>query len=150
MQLVSDFMSRDVFAVGPDTSLETAARMLAQRRIGGAPVIDKGRVVGVISASDLVDPDTDVSGVPGYPLYYRVMDGLAEEIGDDVHVRPGRVSEIMTPSVVSIAGDATIVEAARRMLQLGVHRLLVLRGDNELAGVVTTVDLLRGFVHAAA
>ena len=146
MQRISDFMSRDVFAVSPDTSLETAARMLAQRRISGAPVIDKGRVVGVISASDLVDPDTDISGVPGYPLYYRVMDGLAEEIGDDVHVRPGRVSEIMTPSVVSIAGDATIVEGASRMLQLGVHRLLVLRGDNELAGVVTTVDLLRAFV----
>jgi CBS domain-containing protein len=145
-----DFMTRDVFAVGPDTSLETAARMLAQRRISGAPVIDNGRVVGVVSASDLVDPDADVSGIPGYPLYYRVMDGLAEEIGDDVRVRPGRVSEVMTTSVVSIAGDATIVEAANRMLQLGVHRLLVLRGDGELAGVVTTVDLLRAFVHAAA
>lgn len=66
MQQVMEFMSRDVFAVGPDTSLETAARLLAQRRISGAPVIDKGRVVGVISASDLVDPDCDVSGVPGY------------------------------------------------------------------------------------
>jgi len=147
MQQVMEFMSRDVYAVAPDTSLETAARMLAQRRISGAPVIESGRVVGVVSASDLVDPDTDVSGIPGHPLYYRVMDGLAEEIGDDVHVRPGRVSEVMTPTVVSIAADATIVEAGRRMLQLGVHRLLVLRGDNELAGVVTTVDLLRAFVE---
>lgn len=150
MQQVMEFMSRDVFAVGPETSLDTAARMLGQRRISGAPVIDNGHVVGVISASDLVDPDTDVSGVPGYPLYYRVIDGLAEEIGDHVHVRPGRVKEIMTPTVVSIAADATILEAASRMLQLGVHRLLVLQGDNELAGVITTVDLLRAFVQARA
>lgn len=147
MNRVMDVMTTDVFAVSPDTSLETAARLLAQKRISGAPVLDKGRVVGVVSASDLVDPDADVGGVPGYPLYYRVTDGLAEEIGDHVRVRPGRVTEVMTHAVVSIAADATIADAASRMLQLGVHRLLVVRGDDELAGVVTTVDLLRGFVR---
>ena len=147
MQRVMDVMTRDVFAVAPDTSLETAARMLAQRRISGAPVIANGRVVGVISATDLVDPDTDVSGIPGLPLYYRVMDGLAEEIDDDVRIRRGRVTEIMTRSVVSIAGEATIVEAAAQMLKLDVHRLLVVRENDELVGVVSTVDLMRAFVQ---
>lgn len=147
---VMDVMTTDVFAVSPDTSLETAARLLAQKRISGAPVLDKGRVVGVVSASDLVDPDADIGGIPGYPLYYRVMDGLAEEIGDHVRVRSGRVTEVMTHAVVSIPAEATIVEAASRMLQLGVHRLLVVRGEDELAGVVSTVDLLRGFVRACS
>ena len=147
MQRVMDLMTRDVFAVSPDTSLETAARMLAQRRISGAPVIANGRVVGVISSSDLVDPDTDVSGIRGFPLYYRVTDGLAEEIGDHERVRPGRVSEVMTSSVISISGDATAVQASAKMLELGVHRLLVVKGDEELAGVVSTIDLLRAFVR---
>ena len=152
MQRVMDVMTRDVFAVAPDTSLETAARLLAQKRISGASVIANGRVVGVVSASDLVDPDTDTSGIPGYPLYYRVMDGLAEEIGDHVRIRPGRVTEVMTHAVVSIPAEASAVDAAARMLQLGVHRLLVVRGDDELVGVVTTVDVLRAFVrlHEAA
>jgi CBS domain-containing protein len=151
MTRVMDVMTTDVFAVSPDTSLETAARLLAQKRISGAPVIDeKGRVVGVVSASDLVDPDADVDGIPGFPLYYRVTDGLAQEIGDHVHVRAGRVTEVMTHAVMSIAADATVAEAASRMLQLGVHRLLVVRGDDELAGVVSTVDLLRGFVRMHA
>ena len=148
MQRVMDVMTRDVFAVAPDTSLETAARMLAQRRISGAPVISEGRrVVGVVSASDLVDPDNDAGEVEGYPLYYRVIDGLAQELGDHVQVRPGRVQDVMTAAVVSIAGDATVVEAGARMLSLGVHRLMVVHGDDELIGVVTTVDLLRAFVH---
>jgi len=146
MQCVKDIMTRDVFAVAPDTSLESAARMLAQRRISGAPVLENGRVVGVVSASDLVDPDADVSAMPGYPLYYRVMDGVIEELGDDVRIRPGRVVDAMTPSIVSIPADATIVEAAARMIQLGVHRLLVVRDGQQLAGVVSTLDLLRGFV----
>ena len=150
MQRVMDVMTRDVFAVAPDTSLETAARMLAQRRISGAPVLAGGRVVGVISASDLVDPDNDADDTPGYPLYYRVVDGLAEELGDHVRVRPGRVQDVMTAAVVSIAGDATVVEAGARMLALGVHRLIVVHGDDELMGVVTTVDLLRAFVHSHA
>jgi CBS domain-containing protein len=150
MQSVHDVMTRDVYAVSPDTSIETAARMLAQRRISGAPVIDRGRVVGVISAADLVDPDADISGVPGSPLYYRVSQGLAEEIGDHMRVRPGRVAEIMTRGTLTIAGDATLLEAAARMLELGVHRLLVVRADGELAGVVSTVDLLRGFVREHA
>jgi CBS domain-containing protein len=147
MKRVMDVMTREVFAVAPDTSLETAARLLAQKRVSGAPVISDGRVVGVVSASDLVDPDVDASAVPGYPLYYRVVDGLAEEIGDHVRLRPGCVRDIMTSGVISVPADATVVEAAARMLQLGVHRLIVVKGIDELAGVVSTVDLLRGFVH---
>jgi CBS domain-containing protein len=147
MQHVKDVMTTAVFAVSPDTSLETTARLLTQKRIGGAPVIENGRVVGVISASDLVDPDADVGDATGYPLYYRVIGGLAEELGDHVRIRPGRVTEVMTHAVISIPEDATVVEAAGRMLQLGVHRLVVVRGDDELAGVVSTIDLLGAFVR---
>lgn len=147
MQQVKDVMTTTVFAVSPDTSLETAARLLAQKRISGAPVIEGGRVVGVVSASDLLDPDGDVGEMAGHPLYYRVMDGLAEEMGEHVRVRPGRVTEVMTHAVISIPAEATIVEAASRMLHLGVHRLVVVRRDDELAGVVSTVDLLSGFVR---
>ena len=57
---VSDVMTHKVFAVSPDTSLETAARLFAQKRVSGVPVVDaSGEVVGVVSASDLNDPDRD-------------------------------------------------------------------------------------------
>lgn len=148
MQRVFDVMTRDVYAVAPDTSLETAARLLAQRRITGAPVISSGRhVTGMVSASDLADPDCDTAESLGYPLYYRVVDGLAHELGDHVGVRPGRVQEVMTQAVISIPGDASIVEAAERMLELGAHRLLVVHGNDELVGLVSSIDLLRAFVQ---
>jgi len=144
---VMDVMTRDVFAVAPDTGLETAARLLANRGISGAPVLSEGkRIVGVVTLSDLVDPDRDHGEDPGYPLYYRVSDGFAHELGDHVLPQEGRVSDVMTPTVVSISADATVVEAAERMLQLGVHRLLVVRGE-ELVGIVTTVSLLKAFVE---
>jgi len=150
LPLVMEVMTREVFAVAPETSLETAARLLVQRRVGGAPVVDGGRkVVGVVSLADLADPDREPSDDPGYPVYYRVTDGWTDELGDHAYARPGRVADVMTAAVISIPADATIVEAAQRMLQLGVHRLLVIHGD-QLSGVVSTVDLLRAFAHMHA
>lgn len=50
---VEKIMSRDVISVAEDTPIEEAARILADRRIGGLPVIREGGVVGMISESDL-------------------------------------------------------------------------------------------------
>jgi CBS domain-containing protein len=145
LPLVMELMTREVFAVAPDTGLETAARLLCERRISGAPVIDSHhRVVGVVSLQDLADPDRDASETPGYPIYYRVTDGWTDELGEHAYSSPGRVADVMTAAVISIPADATLVEAAQRMLELGVHRLLVVHGDR-LSGVITTVDVLRGF-----
>jgi CBS domain-containing protein len=147
LPLVMEVMTREVFAVAPDTSLETAARLLVERRIGAAPVIDAHhRVVGVVSLVDLADPDRDRSEDPGYPIYYRVTDGWTDELGEHAYSSPGRVSDVMTAAVISIPADATIVEASQRMLELGVHRLLVVHGDR-LSGVVGTIDLLRAFTR---
>ncbi|HET6582827.1 MAG TPA: CBS domain-containing protein [Nannocystaceae bacterium] len=143
---VGDVMTREVLAVAPDTGLETAARLFAHRGISGAPVVEGRRVVGVVSLADLADPDRDHTEEPGYPLFYRISDGFAHEVGEHVLPQEGRVADVMTRSVVSISADATIFEAAERMLQLGVHRLLVVRGE-ELIGIITTVGLLRAFVQ---
>lgn len=147
LPLVMDVMTREVFAVSPDTSLETAARLLTERRVSGAPVIDdRHRVVGVISLSDLADPDRTPSEDLGYPIYYRVTDGWTDELGSGAYSRPGRVADVMTAAVISVPADANVLDATTRMLQLGVHRLLVVHGDR-LSGVVSTVDLLRAFAR---
>jgi CBS-domain-containing membrane protein len=48
-----DLMTRDVVTVLPDTSIHEVARQLLDHRIGGVPVIEHGRIVGVITESDL-------------------------------------------------------------------------------------------------
>jgi len=147
---VSDVMTTDLFALAPDTSLETAARMFAQRHITGAPVVNAdGETVGVVSIADLVDPDRDRGNEEGYPIYYRVIDGWADPMGDATVVRAGRVEEVMTHAVVSTDQDTTLLGAARLMLDAGIHRLLVTNGG-ELVGIVSTTDLLRGFVRTSS
>jgi CBS domain-containing protein len=146
---VSTVMTRELYAVAPDTSIETAARLLTVRHFGGAPVVDRhGKPVGVISLFDLVDPDRPRTRRTGHPMFYKIHDGRPEMVGDDVALTHGKVADVMSPFVLSVEAGATLQAAARLMLDENVHRLLVVEADR-LVGMVTTTDLLRGLVQAA-
>ncbi len=140
---VNDVMTRDVLAVGPDTSLETAARLLSTRAISGAPVVTKtGRVIGVVSSSDLADPDRAKTEREGYPLFYRISQGHTTEFGDDVQVGSGCVADVMSPFVLCVESGSSTKSAARIMVAEHVHRLLVME-NTKLVGIVSALDLLR-------
>jgi CBS domain-containing protein len=142
---VGTIMTRDLYAVAPDTSVETAARLLTARHIGGAPVITPaGTPVGVVSLFDLVDPDKPRTQRSGHPLFYRYQGGEPVELGDDVQLTDGRVGDVMSPYVLSVDSGTSLREAAQLMVEENVHRLLVIDGG-KLVGIVTTTDLLRGF-----
>ncbi len=138
-------MTRDLVAVAPDTGLGTIARILTENRISGVPVVDsEGRAVGVVSVTDLIDPDRQTDSGPGFPVFYRIEDGWATpEIGQSA-VKDGRAEDVMTPLPFTVTEDATLADAARTMVEHRVHRLLVTR-DGVLSGIVSTLDLLRGY-----
>jgi CBS domain-containing protein len=145
-QTVRRAMTQDVYAVSPATDLATAARLLVTQHIGGAPVIDsRGQVVGVVSLSDLADPDRGRSNTPGESLFYRVTGHHARAIGDGADptiAGSGVVADVMSPFVLSIDPDASLVDAARLMVADDVHRLLVL-DKGKLIGIISSMDVLR-------
>ena len=147
---VSDVMTRDVVAVAPETSLVTVARLLSEHHISGAPVVDgSGRAVGVISASDLVNPDRVGSQTRGVPVFYRIEHGWASPEIDTAAISAGRAEDVMTPMPFTIDGRAAVLEAAATMVEQRVHRLLVTE-EGALAGIVSTIDLLRGIAQCFA
>jgi CBS domain-containing protein len=145
-QTVRRTMTRDVYAVSPATDLATAARLLVTHHIGGAPVIDsQGQVIGVVSLSDLADPDRGHGSMPGQSLFYRVHDHKARAIGDGgdpAVAEAGVVADVMSPYVLSIDPDASLVDAARLMVADDIHRLLVL-DQGKLVGIISSMDVLR-------
>lgn len=143
---VRSVMTTEVYAVAADTSLETAARIMAARHISGMPVVRGRTPIGVVSMADLVDPDRARSSGEGYPMYYRIASGgEILTMGDDVQAYEGRVADVMRPFVLSIEASASLVQAGHLMLAENVHRLLVREGT-DLVGIVTSTDLLRAFV----
>ena len=64
MLLVRNLMTPDVFTVGPELSLRDAIGEFSARHVSGAPVVVDGRVVGVLSTSDVLGFQTDTPAVP--------------------------------------------------------------------------------------
>ena len=140
-------MTHEVFSVTPDTAIETVARLMADRRVSGLPVVENDRTVGVVSLVDLVNPDrvkTDRPADTSAAAYYVMGDGDYVSNRDvTLHV-DGVVRDVMTPYVISVERTASLDEAARQMTEYKVHRLLVMDGE-KLVGIVSSLDLLAGY-----
>ncbi len=146
---VADYMTREVLAVSPDTSLDTASKLMKERRVRGLPVVTRdGQAVGVISTTDLAKPDRPDEGA-GAHMFYTVRDGwMTTAIGspdDTDESLKGKVEDVMTPYVLSVQENDSMIEAARTMADEKVHRLVVVDDDGVLVGILSALDALRGF-----
>lgn len=123
---VAELMKTKVKTVGVDATVGDAIVTLADAHISGLPVIDaRGRMVGVVSTTDVL---TALSEAGDGPERESVMEET-------------RVGEIMTPRPATVTPDADVLEAARDMLYLEVHRLFV-EDDGRLVGVVSQTDIV--------
>ena len=138
-------MTADVATVGPGTLLAEAARLMRERRVSGLPVVDAGRLAGVITEGDMLRQLHRVD-VPGY---IDILGGVFPIPGSGHlerqlrEITAYRVDQLMTRNVVTAAPDEDVAEAARRMERRRVRRLPVLDGTGRLVGIVTRSDLLR-------
>lgn len=64
MLRLKDIMTRDVLTVSPELSVRDAMELLTSRHISGAPVVSRGKVVGVVSLTDLAEGAAAAPGVP--------------------------------------------------------------------------------------
>jgi len=113
MKTVGQLMGSPVITVAPTETVAAAVERLREHDIGGLPVVERGRLVGMVTIRDLL----------GRPPY-----------------RP--VREVMSPSVVTVPPSEPVTTAYAMMDAHGVGRLAVVEGDT-LVGVVTRADLLR-------
>jgi CBS domain-containing protein len=147
---VRDLMVGDVLTFTPDQDVQEAMRALVERSVGGAPVVDGGRVVGVLAQGDLIVEEArlhvptivNLFGVNvALPWHDRSLDeSVSKALG-------GSVREVMTAKPVTIGPDATVEDAATLMHDKQVSRLPVVADDGRLLGIVTRSDILRAVVR---
>jgi acetoin utilization protein AcuB len=118
--MVRDVMTCEVVTIARETPSDDARRLMDERRIRHLPVMDAGRLVGMVS-------DRDVRSVKGDAA--RVVAG-----------------SIMTPDPLTVTADTRVERAARLLLDARIGSLPVVQGDT-LAGIVTYTDLLHAFVR---
>jgi CBS domain-containing protein len=133
-------MTPDAIAVSPETPLKDAAELLARHRISGLPVVEDGKVVGVVSEADIVARST--GSREARSLIPAFLSGLRRQ----PDVEASLSGEAMTSPAITIAPEQPVAEAARVMVERKVNRLPVVDGS-ELVGIVTRADLVRAFVR---
>ncbi|HUU15196.1 MAG TPA: CBS domain-containing protein [Terriglobia bacterium] len=145
-----EVMNPSVETVRDDLTVQELAAFLTEKEITGAPVVnERGKLVGVVSAMDIVENAAEGADfVPGGESGPHVRQDVREHInpGDlrRMHVENSglQVREIMTPTVFTIPEDTPVEKIAQTMISGRVHRLLVTR-RGRMVGIVTTLDLLK-------
>src|SRR6185369_1432247 len=150
MTLVAlDVMQPDVRTVSPAVSLPELADLLIRHRIGGAPVVDGGRLVGHVSRSDLVRAASLERSLAGVAADAVAQEEFApgEEPPPSLasfpsELRGRTVRDVMVTDVVTVTPDTPIASVARLLVTRHLHRVLVVDGG-AVRGVISALDLVR-------
>ena len=119
---IEKYMATDLLTFGPEDDIIQAMRMLLERHLSGAPVLDSdGQMVGVLSQKDCL------------AIVYNTA--YHQDWG-------GQVEQYMSRKVQHIDADCSILEAAEKFLHSSFRRFPVLR-DGRLVGQISRHDIMR-------
>jgi universal stress protein A len=116
---VAHWMTQRVLTISPQEKLTAACALMQQHRIRSAPVVDNGKVVGIISDRDI-----------------RANLGNLDSVN---------VGEVMTAKLSSVTPQTSIWDAARLLRELKIGAMPVIEQEH-LTGVISTSDLLEALV----
>jgi len=142
-------MTTEVLTVSPETSIADLSKTLENRQIGGVPVVAKdGRLVGVITQSDLVDRARDLEMPPAinildFHIYLQIPSHLLQRVEKLLGTTVG---DCMTKDPVTVAPDAPVSQIAGVMAKQQVHTIPVVQGG-KIVGIIGKMDLVRAMVQ---
>ena len=130
---VGERMSHPAITVTPDTPVHDALAMFKKEHIRRAPVVKDGKMVGIVSESDLLN----ASPSPVTSLSVWEMNYLISKV---------TVKQVMTKKPTTVDVNTPIEEAARIMADKKIGGLPVMR-SGKLAGIITETDLFKIFLE---
>ena len=143
--LAQDFMVKDVITVAKDTPLKEIARLMVEEEISGIPVVEDGKLVGMVTERDLLvrakklDLPTFLPFIGGV-LYLEGPKKLDEEMRKATATT---AEEIMTIKLHTVKPDTSLQDIATLMVERGVNRLPVVTADKKLVGMITRSDIVK-------
>lgn len=143
-------MTTPVVTVGPQTPVREIAALLVAKRISAVPVLDDGRLVGLVSEGDLlhrheISPGRAKSGGSWWLRMFSAGETPAEYV--KAHGRFAR--DVMTRDVETIAPDTALKAIAALLESRGIKRVPVMR-DHELVGIVSRANLVQALAGMPA
>jgi len=153
-----DIMTSPVVTIGPSESVSEAVRLICGKGISGLPVVDDaGRLVGILSKTDLVAWEYECLFDHVYEVDLKpIFSALGEEMGKETASPregdvPGdsRVESIMKRTVITATPETPLTVVAGLMKKNNIHRVVITVGD-KVAGIVTSMDMLKLIMEKSA
>jgi CBS domain-containing protein len=141
---VSTIMTTNVVTVSSETSIPDVARVMVEHGISGVPVIDAGRLVGIVTDSDVVSREIDVDA-PAYATFLDAIFVLPWDRSDDElkRVMATTAAGIMSSPVRTIEASASISALADLMFKQHVNPVPVVDATGAVVGIVSRTDVIR-------
>jgi CBS domain-containing protein len=148
---VKDVMTTQVVTVAPETRIGEVAEILFKNRFHGLPVVEKDKVVGIITESDFFTKDARNVFLPSYISFLqdtKIADALTTEKQKKVEqLMNTQAADIMNPSCTTILEDMDIKDLLNFFRETHFITLPVVDQSDQLVGVVTLADIL-GLIKA--
>ncbi|HEX2924204.1 MAG TPA: CBS domain-containing protein [Chloroflexota bacterium] len=142
---IRQIMSKPALHVSPETKVGTVARLMADKGVSGVPVVDdSGKVVGIVTQSDLVVRNANIH----FPHFLQFLDARiylegTKQFDEEVRRMMGNTAaDLMTSPCIVVDADDEIERAATIMMEKHIHALPVLE-KGKLVGVITQADMVR-------
>jgi acetoin utilization protein AcuB len=133
--LVREWMTRQVMTAAPHTTLRSAHQIMKDNHIRRLPVLDEGRLVGIITIGDVREASpSDATSLSIWELNY-----LWAQL---------TVEKVMTSRVITVGPDTPILDAAELMLEHKVSGLPVVDDKGKLVGILTESDIFKMLVKS--
>jgi CBS domain-containing protein len=121
-QPIERIMTAPAWVIGPESTLEEAARLMARERLHHLPVVEADRLIGILSASDLIGRDAPDAGLR-------------------------RTGDVMQREPVALSRTSTLQDAATLLAGGDYHSLPVVDPAGKVVGIVTSTDLIVVLLH---
>jgi CBS domain-containing protein len=148
---VKDIMNPDVVFCKPEDSVRDTAKILKENNISGAPVVEDGKLVGIVSEADLLKllilPEHGGLWLPSpfevieVPIRELLSWEETKKMLSDVGTR--QIGEMMRKDVYTISPEGSLEEASELMIRHSINRLPVVE-EGRVVGIVTRGDIIQG------
>ncbi len=144
-----DLMTERVTMLPRAMSLRTAAHLLSESHVSGAPVVNEtGECVGVLSATDFMHSVGYGERCVPKENFNPGCFHSAWQVNDEETLPADEVANTMTPDPVTASTTTPIAELAREMIDAHIHRIIVVDPRHRPIGVVSSTDILAAVARA--
>lgn len=132
--VVKEWMTHNPVTVHPDTGVKTAFRLMKKGGFKQLPVVEDGKLIGIITDRDTRRPEI-IDELESWEQLYRLDDAF-------------KVRGIMTKNVITIRENESLESACLILRKKKFNALPVLSDSGELVGILTVHDVLDAFIDS--